>query len=86
MAASSNFKASGFTETVMQMSFLISHDLLHLNIVSCSWHFCVYFWLAQAFLLHLDDLVVENIFDVFDFPGDHTIEVSHEFLGGAPSS
>ena len=43
MAASSNFDASGFTEAVMQTNFYISHDLLHLNILSFSWHFCVYF-------------------------------------------
>ena len=53
MAASSNFKASGFTETAMQIIFKISsHDLLHLNILSSSWHFGVYSWRAQAFLLH----------------------------------
>ena len=29
---------------------LISHvdDLAHLNILSSSWHFCVYFWRTQA--------------------------------------
>ena len=61
MAASSNFKATGFTEAVMQMNFQISQDLLHLNIPSSSWYFCVYFWRAQAFFLHLDGPVVEKI-------------------------
>ena len=61
MAASCNFKATGFTEAVMQMNFQISQDLLHLNIPSSSWHFCVYFWRAQAFFLHLDGPVVEKI-------------------------
>ena len=27
--------------------------MLHLNILSSSWHFCVYFWEVQAFLLQL---------------------------------
>ena len=49
MVASSNFKAPGFTEAVMQMNFWITHDLAHLSILSSSWHFCVYFRQAQAF-------------------------------------
>ena len=49
------------------------------------WHFCVYFWQAQAFLLHLDGPVVEKIWRC-DFSRDHTIEVSRDFLGGALSS
>ena len=61
MTTSSNFKATGFTEAVMQMNFQISQDLLHLNIPSSSWHFCVYFWQAQASFLHLDGPVVEKI-------------------------
>ena len=31
------------------MSFWISQDLAHLNTLSSRWHFCVYFWQAQAF-------------------------------------
>ena len=61
MAASSNFKATGFTEAVMQMNSQITQDLLHLNIPSSSWHFYVCFWRAQAFFLHLDGPVVEKI-------------------------
>ena len=49
MVAFSNFKASGFTEAVMQMNFWITHDLPHLSILSSSWHFCVYLRQAQAF-------------------------------------
>ena len=49
VVAFSNFKAPGFTETVMQMNFWITHDLAHLSILSSSWHFCVYFRQAQAF-------------------------------------
>ena len=45
----SNFKAPGFTEAVMEMNFWITHDLVHLRILSSSWHFCVYLWQAQAF-------------------------------------
>ena len=49
MVASSNFKAAGFTEAVMQMNFWITHGLAHLNTLSSNWHFCVYFRQAQAF-------------------------------------
>ena len=49
VAISSNFKASGFTEAVMQMNFWISHDLDHLSTQSSSCDFCVCFWQAQAF-------------------------------------
>ena len=49
MVASSNFKAPGFTEAVMQMNFWITHYLAHLNTLSSSWYFCVYFRQAQAF-------------------------------------
>ena len=49
MVASSNFKAPGFTEAVMQMNFWITHYLVHLNTLSSSWYFCVYFRQAQAF-------------------------------------
>ena len=49
MVASSNFKAAGFTEAVMQMNFWITHGLAHLSTLSSNWHFCVYFRQAQAF-------------------------------------
>ena len=49
VAASSSFKASGFTEAVMQMNFWISHDLFHPKTLSSTWHFCVYFRQAQTF-------------------------------------
>ena len=49
VVAFSNFKAPGFTEAVMQMNFWITHDLAHLNTLSSSWHFCVYFRQSQAF-------------------------------------
>ena len=49
VVASSNFKAPGFTQAVMQMNFWNTHDLAHLNTLSSSWHFCVYFQQAQAF-------------------------------------
>ena len=48
MAVSSSFKATGFTEAVMQTNFWISQNLVDLNTLSSSWDFCVYFWLAQA--------------------------------------
>ena len=85
MAASADFKASGFTDAVMQMNFWISHDLLHLNIPGSSLQFCVYFWRAQALLLHLEVHVVEEIRRV-DLSRDHTVEMPREFLGGARSS
>ena len=34
----------------MEMNFRISHDLIHISILSSIWHFPVYFWLAQALL------------------------------------
>ena len=49
VVASSNFKAPGFTQAVMQMNFWNTHDLAHLNTLSSSWHFCVYFRQSQAF-------------------------------------
>ena len=49
MAISSSFKATGFTEAVMQTNFWISQNLVDLSTLSSSWHFCVYFWWAQAF-------------------------------------
>ena len=61
------------------------HGLLHLDILSSSWYFYVYFWRAQAFLLHLDSPVVEEIWRFWFFMWP-PIEVSREFLGGAPSS
>ena len=42
VAASSKFKGSGFTEAVMQMNFWITHDLVHLNTLSSSWHYCLF--------------------------------------------
>ena len=57
----------------------------NLNTLSSSWHFCIYFWRAQAFFLYLDCPVVEEIWR-FWFSRHHTIEVSHDFLGGASSS
>ena len=47
--ASSSHKVSGFTEAVIKMNFWISHDLVHLIILSSKRRFCVYFWWAQAF-------------------------------------
>ena len=49
------------------------------------WHFCVYFWQAQAFLLHLDGFVIEKIWRFWFFTWPHNWSVS-DFLGGAPSS
>ena len=54
VAASSKNKASGFTETVMQMNFWISHDLVHLIILSSSWRFRGFFLASTSFPLHLD--------------------------------
>ena len=68
----------------MQMNFQISHDLLHLNILSSSWHFCVYFCEHKLFF-YISTALWLRKYDVFDFSRDHTIEVSREFLGGAPS-
>ena len=36
-------------DSVMQMNFWISHDLVYVNTRSSSWNFCVYFWQAQTF-------------------------------------
>ena len=41
VAVSSSFKATGFTEAVMQTNFWISQNLVDLNTFSSSWHFCV---------------------------------------------
>ena len=49
VAASSYYKTSGFTEAVMQMNFWTSYNLVHINILSSNWHFCVCFWRPQAF-------------------------------------
>ena len=57
------FKNTFFIEHLpwLVLPILKPLDLLHPNIISSSWHFCVYFWGAQAFLLHLDVPVVEEI-------------------------
>ena len=73
VAASSNFKASGFTVAVIQMNFWISHDFIHLNTLSSSWHFCVYFWQAQAFRLIS---VASLTFDIVYFFWQRRIEIS----------
>ena len=49
VVASSNFKGIEFTQAVMQINFWVTHDFAHLNTLSSSWHFCVYFCQAQAF-------------------------------------
>ena len=92
MAVSSNFKASEFT--VMQMNFLISDHLVHLNILSSIWHFCVYFSWAQAFrfITRLLSYILFwhgnklQTYDVFKLPCGHMIEVSRDSLDGDPSS
>ena len=39
------------------------------------WHFCVYFWQAQAFLLHLDGPVVKEIWRFWFFTWPHNWSV-----------
>ena len=60
--AFSNFKAPGFTEAVMQMNVWITHDLVHLSILSCSWHFCIYFPQAQAFRITTASLTLDVLY------------------------
>ena len=83
VAVSSNFKATGFTEAVMQMNFKISHDLLHLNILSSTWHFCVYFRECKL-SFYISTALWLRKYDIFYFSPDNTIEVSRDFFGGAP--
>ena len=52
---------------------------IHLNILSSSWHFYAYSWLAQAFLLHLDHLVVEDIWRFWFFRSPHNWSVTWPF-------
>ena len=73
VVAFSNFKAPGFTEAVMQMNFWITHDLAHLNTLSSSWHFCVYFRQAQAFHCVL---TVSVTLDILYFFWQRRIEIS----------
>ena len=63
----------------MQINFQISQDLLRLNIPSSSWYFCVYFWLAQTFFLHISPVLWLREYGVFDFAFDHTIEEFSSF-------
>ena len=39
VAPSSDFKASGFIEEVMQMNLSLSYDLVYFRILGSSWHF-----------------------------------------------
>ena len=52
--------------------------LIYFMLTFC-WHFCVCFWQAQAFLLHLDDLVVEEIWRFY-------VTLLRDILRAAPSS
>ena len=66
---------SEFAKTVIQMNFWLSHDLVYLNILSSSWHFCVYFWRAQAFRCILTaSLTFDTYFSFFFW--QRRIEVS----------
>ena len=47
------------------------------------WHFCVYFWQAQVFLLHLDGPVVEEIWRFWFFTSPHNWSVT-QFFGLCP--
>ena len=69
MVASSKFKASGFTEEVMQVNFWISQDHVHLNTLSPNWHFCVYFWQAQVFFCISTASLTFDIVYFFDKDG-----------------
>ena len=46
------------------------------------WPFCVYFWQAQAFLLHLDAPVVEEIWWFWFFTWPHNWSVTWLFAWG----
>ena len=61
VVAFSNFKAPGFTEAVIQMNFWITHGLAHLNTLSYSLHFYVYFRQAQAFCCILTASLTSDI-------------------------
>ena len=82
---SSNFKATGFTEAVMQMNsklvkiYFISTFLVLVGIF-------VFIFGEHKFSFYISTVLWLRKYDVFDFPFDHTIEVSRDFLGGAPSS
>ena len=73
--AASNFKATSFTEAVMQIStFLVLVGIF------------VLIFGEYKFSLYISTVLWVRKYDVFYFPFDHTIEVSRDFLGGAPSS
>ena len=78
MAASFDFKATGFIEAVMQMNFQISQDLLYLNIPS------IFVFNFGRYKL---PFYISTVLELrkYDFSFDNTIEVSRDFLGGAPS-
>ena len=85
MAASSNFKGSGFTEAVMQMSF----KLVTIYFISTFLVLAGIFVFAlgeHKLYLYISTILWLRKYDVFNFSGTHTIEVSHDFLGGVPSS
>ena len=73
VAVSVSFKASGFKEAVMLISFWISHDIVYLNILSSSWSFCAYFWQAKAFRCIL---AASLKYDLIYFFWQRRIEVS----------
>ena len=82
---SSNFKATGFTEAVMQMNsklvkiYFISTFLVLVGIF-------VFIFGERKLSLYISMVLWLRKYDVFDFPFDHTTELSRDFLGGTPSS
>ena len=88
MIASSNFKALGFTEAVMQTNFSVTHDLAHANRISSIWYFCAYIWQAQAF--HCVATVSLTLwkwrYNIFELSRDQVVDVSRELVSGVSSS
>ena len=85
MATSSNFKATQFAEAVMQMNFWISQELLISTFLVLVGIF-VFIFGVQNISFYISTPLWLRKYDIFDFPFDHTSEVSSDFLDGASSS
>ena len=85
VAPSSKFKATGFTEAVMQMNsklvtiYFISTFLVLVGIF-------MFIFGEHKLSFYNSTVLWFRKYDVFYFSPDNTIEVSRDFLGGPPSS
>ena len=91
------FKNTVFTEHIRWLLFAILNKPLDSQRQLCKWisklatiyfistfcwHFCVHFWQAHPFLLHLDGPVVEEIWRVWFFTWTHNWSVRWHFGWG----